>query len=733
MTHRRSRARTLATAALACLLAAAAACSGVTDGPVHPGSPGGHHVKRHDGFVDAAYSRRRQDDYLRSATKDPVDPGSVIGVIAALERDRRDRRYTYDATKVTRAALQPIFDRIHNFVDTTDFDVLYLMNLWYGYGTSLPADTQAAIRHAFLEFKYWYTEPTPPGVVDNKYYWSENHRLIFHVDEFLAGQAFPTATFLNDGRNGAQHRAEARQRILEWMSEKVRFGFTEWHSDVYYQKDLTPLLSLVEFASDDELRQRASMLLDLFFFDIASHLQKGTFGATHGRSYMKDKSVATDEDTFAVSKLLFNDTRLPYQPGADAGATLFARAHQYRLPEVVRHVAKSRATTVDREHMGVPLDPLAPVTPNPPAPYGYDFADPDNVPFWWERGAQTVWQEVETTIKTLDRYDLWDSDFFSPFKSLRDLVGDDMDLARSLAQSLAPELGFALLTAVDTYTYRAPDVMLSSAQDYRPGMFGEQHHAWQATLDEQALVFTTHPKNEPQVGTQWPDDDGYWTGSGSLPRTAQQGPVAINLYAPQFAPPAAPLDAFSYLPYTHAYFPQERFDEVVSDPAGHWTFGRKGNGYVALWSWRPVHWRTLDPAKYFTHGLQKSFDLVADGGPDDAWVVEVGDARHWKSFDAFRRAIGAAPISATPRPRDGDKYGGFDVDYTSPSQGRLQFGWTGPLHANGKSVALHGTQRYDDPWVRAPFGAQHYRISDGRASLVLDFRTDERRASVDQH
>jgi hypothetical protein len=727
MTHGCPRARTLATALALCLLTSTAACSGVVDVRHRPP---GHHVNPHDGFVDATYARRRQDDYLRAATKDPVNPGSIIGVIAALERDRRDRRYDYDASDVTPQALQPIFDRVHNFVDTTDFDVLYLLNLWYGYGDELPQATQQAMQHAFAEFKYWYTEPTPPGIVDNKYYWSENHRLIFHVDEYLAGQAFPAQTFLNDGRTGAQHRADARARILDWMHEKVRFGFTEWHSDVYYQKDLTPLLSLVEFAHDRELQQRASMLLDLFLFDIASHLQHGTFGATHGRSYMKDKSVATDEDTFAVSKLLFDDTRFPYQPGADAGATLFARARRYQLPEVIRRVAKSRATTVDREHMGVPLDPLAPVTANAPAPYGYDFADPDNVPFWWERGAQTVWQGVETTIKTLDQYDLWDSDFFSPFKPLRDLVGDDMDLARSLAQSLAPELGFALLTAVDTYTYRAPDVMLSSAQDYRPGMFGEQHHAWQATLDEQALVFTTHPKNEPQVGTQWPDDDGYWTGSGSLPRTAQQGTVAINLYAPQFAPPGPPLDTFSYLPYTHAYFPQERFDEVVNDPSGHWTFGRKGNGYVALWSWRSVHWRTLDPAKYFTHGLTQSFDLVADGGPDNAWVVEVGDARHWKTFAAFRHAIAAAPISATPRPRDGDKYGGFDVDYASPSQGHLTFGWTGPLHQNGHDVALHGTARFDNPWVEAPFESQHYRLRDGRASLVLDFRTQERDASL---
>ena len=293
------------------------------------------------------------------------------------------------------------------------------------------------------------------------------------------------------------------------------------------------------------------MVLDLFLLDIALHLQNGNFGATHGRSYMKDKSTAVDQDTFALSKLLFDDTAEPYRPGADAGATLLARAQNYRMPDVIGRIAKGTEPLIDQEHMNVPLDALAPVTPDPPAPYGIAFDDPENIPFWWERGAQTAWQVVPTTIATLDQYALWESQFYAPFKPLADLVGDDMDLAQDLAQSLAPVLTFGLLTEVHTYTYRTADVMLSTAQDYRQGLFSEQTHTWQATLDEHAIVFTTHPKNEPQVGTQWPDEDGYWTGNGSMPRAAQHGAVSINVYAPQFEifPPAA---RRFHLPRLHA-------------------------------------------------------------------------------------------------------------------------------------------------------------------------------------
>src|SRR5690606_15067659 len=213
----------------------------------------------------------------------------------------------------------------------------------------------------------------------------------------------------------------------------------------------------------------------------------------------------------------------PYASRSDPGAVLMARARRYRVPEVLRRVAASDETTVDRERMGVPLDPTAPVTDDPEAPYGYDFDDPENVDFWWERGAWTTWQGVGLTLETADRYGLWETALFQPFVPLRDITGGDVEVARGLAQSLAPMVALGVLSEVNTYTYRTADVLRSTAQDYRPGAFAEQVHAWQATLDEHAVVFTTHPKNEPQIGTEWPDSDGYWTGSGSLPRSAQQG------------------------------------------------------------------------------------------------------------------------------------------------------------------------------------------------------------------
>ena len=48
-------------------------------------------------------------------------------------------------------------------------------------------------------------------------------------------------------------------------------------------------------------------------------------------------------------------------------------------------------------------------------------------------------------------------------------------------------------------------------------------HAWQAAIDEDAMVFTSHPLTAPKATDDWNDDDspGYWTGEASMPRSAQ--------------------------------------------------------------------------------------------------------------------------------------------------------------------------------------------------------------------
>jgi hypothetical protein len=674
--------------------------------------------------ADAAAFEQRVEAFLDFATASPS--ASPLSAIAHLERAARDPGFALAPGTWGPDAWDADFARIASMEDTTDFVLLYLLNAWLGYHPHPAVDPALwqKTEDAFLSFKFWYTDPQPAGIVDDKWYWSENHQIIFHTLEYLIGQEFPDETFAITGWSGAQHRERAAAWILRWLEHKARFGFDEWHSNVYYQKDVTPLLTLVEYAEDPAIATGAAMLLDRVLLDVAVHSFRGAFGATHGRSYKKDKMTALHEDTFALAKLLFDQAEYDHPSRTDPGAVLLARAKKYRLPQLVLDAARHAEPFADRERMGIPIDETAELVPDgsggwvvPPGPYGFDFTE-ENIHVWWSMSALITWPVIPMLFDVADRYDLWETELFLPYAAARDFAGS-VPNAMVLAQLLSASISGSLNEQVDTYTWRTPDYMLSSAQDHRKGMRGFQYHSWQATFDPNAQVFTTHPGHAPRRNTDWGDDGqpGSWTGTASQPRTAQHENVAIHLYAPQYLPADfAPLDALTrYEPYTHAYLPQDHFDEVVRD--GHWTFARFRDGYLALWSWRLAEFVDHGP-EVPTNGMTLPFDLVAAGGPDNVWIVECGRAADWGSFEAFRAAVRAAPVAVTARTTglpDGAYPPFLAVAYGSPSQGAVEFSWTGPLRVAGREIAITGYPRMSNPWAEIPF--------EERDALYFDSRT----------
>ena len=129
-----------------------------------------------------------------------------------------------------------------------------------------------------------------------------------------------------------------------------------------------------------------------------------------------------------------------------------------------------------------------------------------------------------------------------------------------------------------------------------------------------------------------------------MPRSAQHRRTAVHIYQPAWseATDATLWSVFPYRPFTHAFVPQDRFDEVRQ--VGNWTFATKEGGYIALWSWRTPTWREYDPAVVATNGMVKPFDLVAEGGPDNVWLVEVG-SDSGGTLDDFVAALTAAEPS----------------------------------------------------------------------------------------
>ena len=169
--------------------------------------------------------------------------------------------------------------------DCADFVIqgLLRMMVWEREEQRLSAEINALMKDTVLGFKYWVDEPGDTVM----YMGSENHRLLFHVAEWMAGQLFPTEEFTNSRQRGLYHATKGRMYITEWLRQRGRFGFDEWHSNSYYPISIAPLINVYDFAihEDYKLRQMAGAVLDYMFFNLAADACTGVFGTTHGRSY----------------------------------------------------------------------------------------------------------------------------------------------------------------------------------------------------------------------------------------------------------------------------------------------------------------------------------------------------------------------------------------------------------------------------------------------------------------
>ena len=252
--------------------------------------------------------------------------------------------------EVDEEAIRRTCEFIDNRLDCADFAIQGVLRLayWDHERGRLSPEIRTMMKNTFLGFKYWVDEPGDTVM----YMGSENHRLLFHVAEYLAGQLYPTEEFTNSRQRGLYHVTKARMFLMEWMRQRGRFGFDEWHSNSYYPINISPLLNLYDFPLEQDyaLRHLAGNVLHYMFFNLAADTFHGVFGTTHGRSYARNLIHPDMEGTSATCWLLFGEGSL--HGGAGMSPVCLATS-RYALPEVIERIALDRKTvTESRQQQG---------------------------------------------------------------------------------------------------------------------------------------------------------------------------------------------------------------------------------------------------------------------------------------------------------------------------------------------------------------------------------------------
>ncbi|PDQ36457.1 MAG: hypothetical protein B5766_00800 [Candidatus Lumbricidophila eiseniae] len=235
--------------------------------------------------------------------------------------------------RATPEELDGALHRITTRGDCADFEILGLLHLLHRLPESRwDSALRKRVNEALTDMKYWIEQPG----LDAMCYFTENHQFVWHVAQRISGLTFGDRTFTNDGRSGVEHAEEGRERVAAWIERKLSGGFSEFDSNAYLAINTLSLVTLVEFDTDDRVRNAAEALLDVMLLTLCANSWQGVHGAPHGRTYVQTLRSARLEETSPLLRVIagigtLNAALLP--------ATVLATAERYRIPSIHREVA----------------------------------------------------------------------------------------------------------------------------------------------------------------------------------------------------------------------------------------------------------------------------------------------------------------------------------------------------------------------------------------------------------
>jgi len=253
----------------------------------------------------------------------------------------------YASDRVDEIDEQPILaacDKLDKRWDCADFDLqpLLRMLLMDRERHALPAALVERATEACLAFRYWIDEPGDDCLVTG----TENHKLLFHAAELLAGALWPDKTFSNSGLTGAQHLEKARTLAEKWLQDRLRYGFREWHSSSYYPVWMMGVLNILDFCPPQtrQLAKLAHAVLTTGFFHLAAGSFEGILGTTHGRVYARMLTVPEHDGCAELNWLLYGTGHL----GIRAHGAVPLATSQYRPPRLLADIATDPEVSCSR-------------------------------------------------------------------------------------------------------------------------------------------------------------------------------------------------------------------------------------------------------------------------------------------------------------------------------------------------------------------------------------------------
>jgi len=190
----------------------------------------------------------------------------------------------------------------------------------------MSAQTKAVVRNA------WKTYAPYRGD-------TENHWAMYYASLLLAAEQWPDlpGSEWYNGKSSDENRREAEEYLIEWIRITTTIGQGEFDSPDYFPEYVISASLLAQFAKDQEMRRRGSMLLDYLFADFAAEHLHGQYLGGFSRIYQPAvyKPLLSGASAFAY---LYYGTGEP----TTSGWIILPALADYRLPEIIYNIAVDR-------------------------------------------------------------------------------------------------------------------------------------------------------------------------------------------------------------------------------------------------------------------------------------------------------------------------------------------------------------------------------------------------------
>jgi hypothetical protein len=267
------------------------------------------------------------------------------------------------------------------------------------------------------------------------------------------------------------------------------------------------------------------------------------------------------------------------------------------------------------------------------------------------------------------------------------------------------------------YSYMRKEYALGSSQG---GLLQPiQQHTWDLTWavddprDKHNTFFTIHPYSSPiELGMYFAEHLGpitelvvrskttydswdKWTGGSPYEQVFQYEDALITLFD---IPPG------TRFPHISGLFSKDLARR--EEDASGWIFAQGGEALIAYYPLAKYEWLKDEDGDWRLLSKQ-----LKNGG-----VVQIAPAAEYASFEAFKKAVKALPLSASTKPTP-------SVRFTSLRGTQMEFTYNETPRVNDVSVDYENWPLFDGPFMHSDKNSRKLELRYGKLRRVLNFIT----------